>query len=287
MEAKGWKLLHSLLKQTHKEEGAPPNFEALAAYLPEEERTAFLQEKGETLPLANKIDPATPFQDYHYSWLQAPLNKAPPVFRSLVVRSFPEQTKGALQKALELEKKEQLPSPTIRHFILSLFSRLYASEMVPVEPGANLGKLAPLLKLEKGVLLELVDLLGLWDLSYDVKRVIDRKLLHKIFLCLSEREQNCLKKCLQAQDVMPPHSLDLINWNGQQEELLHLLTLRGLARLGKALSGQPLELIKALVRRLDTGRAQQLMGYTSKKEIPRISAAAVGQVLQAIAWMEK
>jgi hypothetical protein len=288
VEAKGWRLLHSLLKWTHKEEGAPPNLESLATFLPEEERAAFLQEKEEGAPLATKIDLAAPFQDYHYSWLQAPLNKAPPAFRSLAVRAFPEPTQSALQKTLDLEKKEPILAPGIRHFILSLFARLYAPDMMPIEQEANRGgKLAPLLKLEKKALLELVDLLGLWDLSHDVKRVIDRKLLHTIFLSLSEKEQSCLKKCLQAQDVMPPHSLDLTNWNGEQEELLRLLTIRGLARLGKALSGQPLEVIKALVRRLDTGRAQQLMGYVSKKEIPRTSAAAIGQVLQAIVWVEE
>lgn len=285
MESKGWRLLHSLLQRTHNGEASPPKVESLAAFLPEGERALFMQEQGgAAAPLANKVDLSAPFQDFHYSWLQAPLNKAPPAFRSLTVRAFPEPMQSALQKLLGLEKKEPIPSLNIRNFVLSLFFRLYASDMTPIEQEANPGKLAPLLKLEKESLLELVDLLGLWDLSHDVKRVIDRKLLHQIFLCLSEKEQRFLKRCLQAQDVLPPHSLDLMNWNGEQEELLHILTIRGLARLGKALSGQPLEMIKALVRRLDTGRAQQLMGYVSKKEIPRTSAVAIGQVLQAMAW---
>lgn len=285
---KGWRLLHSLLKHTHTEEANPPTPESLAVYLPEEERAPFLQEQGEAAaPLANKLDVSAPFQDFHYSWLQAPLNRAPPAFRSLAVRALPEPTRGALQKLLGVEKKEPIPSQGLRHFILSLFFRLYASDMTPLEQEENMGKLAPLLTLEKESLLELVDFLGLWDLSHDVRRVIDRKLLHRIFLCLSVKEQGFLKKCLQSQDVLPPHSLDLTNWNGEQEELLHLLTIRGLARLGKALSGQPFEMIKALVRRLDTGRAQQLMGYMSKKEIPRTSAAAIGQVLQTLAWVRE
>ena len=280
MDAKGWHMLHALINKFH--QGTPDD---LARHLPDDEKQTVAEHRHTDADIAAVTTTADQLlQTVHYSWLKRYMDRLSPGLRDLVLSSLPEVQGVGLANVLNVPTPSIPLSPAVRHFLLTLFQRHWASDIQVIPKEASPSKLSAILDLEKHQLVELIDLLGIWDLSEDVRRVIDKNRLQQIFRCLSATQQTFLQRCLQEHDRLTPPPLGIDRWDGNCQELLHLIHRRGLARFGKALSGQPEAIVRQVRRTLDTGRARILSGHTTREESQGVGAAAM-QVLNALVFL--
>lgn len=282
MKATQWQMLQALATHFHK---GP--IEELSQYLPESEREPFTSSNPE-LPFEAQTQSAEDiFNSVHCSWLKAPMKEAPEPFQKLVLKSLSDEYSNDLAITVALPKEEEKLSPPVKHFILNLFRSRYAKNLKVIPPNENPGELASLSSWHHEKIKELSFLLGLWDLSEEIRRVIDKKRLKTIFKCLEPREQIFLKNCLQGRDKLALPSIVLERWKGECKELRALITKRGLSRIAKALSGHPLETIKIICRNLNTSLAKQLVAYIKHKSIRGVTPIAINQVKQAIKFLDQ
>lgn len=281
MSSNRWQELHILCNRYH---NGPAD--ELTQYLPDEEKQAF-DEVEITAPSLTFVDPEKLFENLHSSWLLAPVQTVEEPIRSLVVHALGETHRKGLLHLVQTPPAKKSLAPAVKRYILQKFYTEFASNLQPIDRPDQPGKLAVLLDWPREKTLELTRILGLWDLSEELRRIIEKERLTTVFQCLSPREQIFLQRCLKSRDrlSMPPVGLE--KWGGDKMELRVVVNKRGLSRLAKALSGHPVETIKILCRTLDTGQAKTLISYIQRKEIKGVTPVAITQVEQAMKFLEQ
>ena len=213
----------------------PERQEALISLLPRDDQALFHQ-----------LPPPAPFEaehlkrdlldHIHFSWLS-------PYLRTLSegeIRTFLAVLKAhhahGLEKALglgnHLPALGKLAKGALRKILLE--NILHGKELVPYAflPDSPLNSL---LSLSTTDFLKLIRFLGLHDLSYEMRQIIDTKELKKIFHSLSKKEGEYLNALVLHREPLVFKRLFLKNWDGSKEELHKLLEERGANRLGHAL----------------------------------------------------
>lgn len=247
--------LKALLEEYHPGRGD----ELLTGLASKDEETA-LREMGAPLssPKYLLIDSEKALRHIHYSWIKEALTHfSKPLIPLLIgVLSKKQQEGLALLLGMDQEKTPS-PLPPIKPF---LAKKLYlkmdrAKEVLPIEFLPEY-PLTPLLTLEKNYLLELFDLLGLYDLATKIKEIVDQKTLSMIDKSLSPIRKRLLNIFMQQHDKSDLPCIDLRNWNGDPKILKKLLHRRGLQRITHALAGYHPDFIWHFCHRLDTGRGK-------------------------------
>ena len=125
-----------------------------------------------------------------------------------------------------------------------------------------------LLELPRNKLMVLIDLLGIYDLAADLRRVIDKALLEKIHGALSPHQLQFLQYASSSSLKWTPPPLYLERWDGDKKKLTAALHKRGLLRLAKALFLEDTHFKWHLTHKLDTDRGAFLMKLFAGKEDP-------------------
>lgn len=222
----------------------------------------------------------------HYSWVAPLISNLPKEKISLILSLLPESTANKLQEYLKITvPRVKIPAPFSDFLFNQLKNQLKLEEVTPIEylPQTSL---TPLTKLKKEELVNLIDFLGIYDLSDEVKRIVDRNKLKQIYETLTPKKHDFLRQCLHLKDKLVTPKMNLEQWNGDHDKLNKVLYQRGLIRLGYALSGQPHDFIWHIVHNLDVGRGTQLLKHCNKEEIPGVSAAVTIQVLNVIKYFK-
>lgn len=256
--------------------------------LPKEKAYEILQEKNSCDdPSKAFSDPLNVLAAIHYSWL-APLIKSKHLeYQKTLVASLANDQKTALSKYLNLPLDEENPSYPLKKYIAyQTFIELGLPKLRPLAflPSSPFNKL---LHLSKAEMVELIDLLGLYDLAEEIRNIVDTKNLKNIYSCLTGKKQQFLRICLHQKEKVSFPKLQLEKWDGNCSELHKLLHKRGIIRLGKALSGQNENFIWYLIHFLDIGRGTLLEKEIEKQEIPTVSQALSQQVLNVFNFLEK
>ncbi len=223
----------------------------------------------------------------HYSWLTPKLKELPKNTLSLILSLLPDPQATKLKNNLSI--KGNLPefSPKMKTFVLQQVSHLIdIDEALPLAflPRSDMTKLS---ELKKRQLVELIDYLGLFDLSQELHHIVDKKILENVYSSLTPIRQVFLKKLLQSKEKLVTNRLNLENWDGSQEKLLKLLHHRGMVRLGYALSGQNPDLNWHIIHILDTGRGEKLLRYINEKEIPGVTTTLKEQIQTILTFFKK
>lgn len=252
---------------------------AMLKPLPKKDADALLENQvnaSDPLPFLKKE--ANLLSTLHYSWLHQMVPQAEKCKKLLMLQGLSDVQKKGLAHLADLSLPEPIKS--------SLFNRFYSREILselklpPLLPTEYLPE-SPfnrLLKLTKNQLVEIIDLLGIYDLAHEMRHIVATKNLKNIYKCLSAKHQQFLRQCLHAKDKVITPKLHLDQWNGEEKPLKNLLHRRGLVRLSIALSGQHPDLIWKIAHMLDTGRGQILLDRVKKEEIPNISSAVANQI---------
>ena len=148
-------------------------------------------------------------------------------------------------------------------------------------------ELSVLTRISKDELVRMIDLLGIYDLTDETRTILDNKQIKAIYKCLTPTQRKFSNYCLHQREKIASSRLNLSNWNGDSDELQRRIHLRGIARLGKALSGQDEQLIWYIVHTLDTGRGHLLQKNIEKEAVPKVTPALSQQVLQTLNHLQK
>lgn len=282
MEAKGWMLLQTLLNRYHKGSISP-----LLCYLPQEEveKITLYPTESQDVALA-AVQPEQLIQQIHYSWLALAFEKLNDLIKPFILASLPATQSEGIQKMLKLSPPTVQVAPPFKNIFIYFFLQQCERSPLPLSflPAS---KLTPLLDLTKHQLVELIDFMGLQDLAAEIRHIVDKNKLKKVYLCLSPKKKKFLKICLHHKEKIPADSLTLDRWDGSSAKLENALHRRGLSRLGMALSGQEPGFIKHLILKLDKGRGSILEKNIMEKEIPEVTQAMITQTLNLIKFLYK
>lgn len=283
MEEKGWIMMRVLLNRYHK-----GSADALLKCLPQEDVKSVLSQGVHSQEPQHAIpDPVTVLEKIHYSWLASPIQKMPEQFQPYVIASLPNIQAKNLSIFLKRPFLEIAIPRNLKNFFLNhLCENLGTKSVLPASFLPHT-LLTSLLSLSKTQLMELIDLLGMHDVTPEVRQTVDKQKLRRFYNCLTPHMQLYLKQILHQSDKWTTQSLGIEHWDGNREKLLNVIHRRGLIRFAKALSGQHPHLIWHISHTLDTGRSSVISKYYSKEEIVGLTPVLSLQVGNAMTFLRK
>ncbi|MFZ0565950.1 MAG: hypothetical protein WAM28_07185 [Chlamydiales bacterium] len=260
MRGEGKTLLKALLTRSQRE---PQLIGFLPDKLAKEIKSASHPQKLDFAALLSLSEWLKPI---HYSWFIPFLQNLPEKTLAVFLSVFnPVQVKGIS----EMLKKEMIPLP------LSPFSTPFLIKYLKteLEEGKIIGSrqllfsdMMPLLQLKREELLNLIDLLGIYDLAADLRQVVDKELLGKIHTALSHDQLQFLHYCSKQPSKWVSPKLGLSGWDGTKKTLNSILHQRGLTWLARAIIEESASFHWHLLHHLDTGRANVVQKVFKQKQ---------------------
>ena len=144
-----------------------------------------------------------------------------------------------------------------------------------------------LLKLTKNELIEVIDLLSLYDLAEEIKKIVDTNLLKKIKDALPQNKLKILHQISNRPHPFKPQRIGLEKWDGKTETLNKILHKKGLIRLSFALYQEDKSLIWYICHLLDIGRGATLSKLCKNEKNEKISNQISQDVLELINIQQK
>lgn len=139
--------------------------------------------------------------------------------------------------------------------------------------------LKTLTELNNDQLAQLVDLLGLHDLSIELFQIVEKNKLQKVHDILTAQQKKYLKHCLQNRDLVAFRPMGINRWNGDQDKLKTLIQQRGTNRLAKALYDQNPSLNWYILHILDIERATLVKKLILPLDSPQAHQKLVEEVI--------
>lgn len=282
MQPKSSVLLKVLLNRYHP--GPPP--QAFLKCLPQEDAKEITTvDTASNNPVAALAWPQHAVLQTHYSWLANIIEKMPKSLQPLVIASLSVSQAKGVARLLNVAVASNPPQHIQQFLIDQLYLHWKPQEALPREylPKSSL---ADLLSLTKGELIDLIELLAMYDLSDTMRHIVDKKRLKSIYQCLPAQRQQFLRQCLHKKEKIAAPKLDIEKWDGSPEALSSILHRRGMLRFGKALCGQGRHFLWHIVHTLDRGRGNAISQHYLDNEIPGITPLLVQQVLSVINFLK-
>lgn len=277
MRTQGWTMLRVLLNNFHQ---AVP--EAILKSLPQETvRAVTSQEVGPGKPASAILQPEELIKKIHYSWIVTAIQKLPSMLHTALIAALPSAQANKVLTRLAASPPigtTQALSKPVKNFLLEkIYSQIQRKTILPV-PFLPKTSLTFFADLNKDQLVEIIDLLSMYDLAEEVRYIIDKKRIQTLFSCLSQKQRQFLHICVHQTDRVIATRLNLEQWDGDTNALQRTLHRRGLLRLGKALSGQHPDLIWHIAHTLDIKRGQLLTASFSPQASSNITSLLIQQI---------
>lgn len=219
----------------------------------------------------------------HYSWFAKPLHALPTAVRPLFLTLLNPKQAKEICTLLALPYSIPTYSSFMRPFLLDEFKKqVFQGVEVLDREAIPSSDLKSLISLRRNQLLSIVDLLGIYDLAADLRQIVDRGLLQKIYNALSEDQLTFLQYCVKQPLKWLPPKIGLLNWDGTKKTLQHLLHTRGLKRLGKALHDENDSLKWHLLHQFDTGRANVIEKVLRQRQDEALTPHFKSQVIHIL-----
>jgi hypothetical protein len=222
----------------------------------------------------------------HYSWLIDPIQKLPKDIKGFVINALPETQAKGIKKLLKIEEPEIPLTPNVKAFLLNRLYQEWNPEDALLQEYLPHSNLDDLFKLSKKELIDLIDLIAMYDLSEAIRHIVDKKSLKAIYLCLTPQRQQFLRLCLHNKEKLAAPKLDISKWDGSQNKLNEILHRRGMLRFGKALCGQSPQFLWNIVHTFDIGRGKTISEHYQKESIPGVTPILVQQVISVINFLK-
>ena len=277
MESKNNLLLKVLLNRAH----GKITSNLISALSPQEAQMIL----EETIPYQDPLPlfyfPQQALDFMHYSWLIQLINSQPTTWQKGLINCLSPDFQKKICSLKNLSIPEIEPPFLVKKFYLDLFYRLIEKQVVLPLNYLPESSFNPLLKWKKSELVAMIDLLGLYDLSQEIKQIVSPKVLKSLYHCFSAKEGRFLRQCLHQKDKINTPKLNLDKYLDNCKNLKKELHLRGLKRLSIALSTQDKNFLWYLTRILDSGRGNLLLQLIKPTTAPVVAAVSL-QVLNAM-----
>ena len=211
----------------------------------------------------------------------------PASFQKVVISAMPHDIAAALapeENALA-HYPEKISALIIRSFYDTFL--VYDPEALSIMPKALMPStdLDWMLSLSKHDLVELIDLMAMYDLADEVRHVVDRKLLQMIVGRLQQNLQRFLRSCMSQKTKLAMAPLHIEQIYKDEKQFHKILHKRGIQRLSIALSGQSVDFIWHILHTLDTGRGRLLKKQIQHDAQPTTAPAKM-QLMVALQYMK-
>lgn len=214
----------------------------------------------------------------HWSWFVSVLEKINEKDQRYFLRQFPLDAQKSLSKVLGITPASDKTTPLANAFLKQeLINSIQKEDHLPISflPASPLNLL---LQIEKKKLTKLIDYLSLYDLSREIRQIVETKILKKIYSFLTEDEKQFLKIAGTQKEPYVAAEIRLDRWDGTKKSFRLTLHKLGLARLAAALSGQDPDLIWYVCHQLDTGRGKALAKLCTKERAPGVAEWLAEQI---------
>ena len=252
----------------------------LLSFLPKAQKDAL-----QTVSSQQEFDPKTLLsmelwsKPIHFSWFSQTLGDYPPPAQALFLSVLPASQIQGVREMLALTFPEKSTAPLLHPFILDTLRKAMQDPDLVSEQHLPPSPLNCLLQIDRKHLVQIVDFLGLYDLAADLRQVVDKELLGKIYKALNSQQLHFLHYCSKQPIKWVSAKLGLLAWDGSKKQLNHLLHYRGLIRLAKAMHQEDSSFRWHLLHRLDTGRAKIIQKELYQKQDPALVTYFKNQVL--------
>jgi len=225
-------------------------------------------------------------EDIHYSWFFEILKPMPKTMQmNMISLLSPLQAKG-LTKLFEFTHAQKV-SHFLGVFYMHLLKKKMMKEDVLPKHQIPFSEMNVLLDLNNKQLIYLIDLLGIYDLAQDLRQIVDKEILEKIYAALPKDMLQFLQYCSRQPVKWVSPKLNLQSWDGSKKQLNGLLHQRGLFRLARALSGENPHFQWHLFHRLDTARVKVMQSSLIQKYEPVQVSYFKNQVLDLAKRVQK
>lgn len=216
----------------------------------------------------------------HWSWFTLPLKEHTEKEQISFLLALNGITQHNLAEELKIQVNKESISENARMFLREELLKKILNDQIDILPKQYLppSSLNILLSLEKKAVISLIDSLSLYDLSHELRQIVETKILKKIYSFLSEEEKHSLREIANKKEPFSFSRMMLEKWDGKKESFRILLHKRGLARLGAALSGQHPDLVWHICHQLDRGRGAVLYKFYQPEPLPEISDWIVKEI---------
>ncbi|MBS4167878.1 hypothetical protein [Parachlamydia sp. AcF125] len=283
MNTKSLLMLKVLLNRYHEKK-----IKELVEYLPAEYAQAVLKVQTQaSTPEAVLWNFENKIGQVHYSWLVPIFEKIPQEEAAWMVEALPAEMATKLKKACQISPVEANLSAPAKEFALHyLWKQIEPPEVMPSEflPSTPVSFL---LQFSREELLEIIDLLSIYDLADKIRQIVDKNQLKNIYASLKPIEIQFLRYCLNKQEKLAASPLNLADWDGGSQQLRQKLHRRGLSRLGHALAGEHSDFKWHFIRKLDVPRAIVLQHCFAKKDASKVTAILIQQLLGVVNFRNK
>ncbi len=257
----------------------------LAQYLSPDEKQAL-----ESLP-ESYGDPLSDLsedllRDIHFSWMSPFLRTLSEKDIGLFIAALNPSQAATVAKDLLYSGEIPPLTPTGKNYLQTTLLDHLTTEQEDLLPLSLLPKspLNILLELKPETVSLLLSFLGLHDFAIEMKQIIEKQKLNKIYEALSPPQLNYLKILLQSSEPVTFAPMGLNQWNGDQEKLRALLLQRSANRLGKALFGQDPSFIWHLLHKLPMDQALLVKKLSAPLENSRAAAILISQILEFLSY---
>jgi len=283
MQSKEWLIFRILTDKFHKGTG-----EALLKNIPQEVREEVLKQPLESSDISLFLDqPETLIEKVHYSWLLDAFKTIPEAIQPSILAALSDDQAKGIAKAFSLPFKKIHLKPIFKRFLINaLYTRFEKKDILPIEFLPE-NPITCLTTFSKQRLVSIINYLGIYDLSEEVRHIVEKKLLTSIYAAIPLKKQQFLKQCLSQKEKIVTPRLNLSSWNKTERGLEKILHKRGMIRLSHALSGKHPDFLWHVIHRLDSGRGQVIAAHYKPQESSAVSNALTAQVINVINFLNK
>lgn len=223
----------------------------------------------------------------HYSWFCPFLRTLPEKEIKLFLAALvPEQAKGLKQALLLSNTLPTLSGISVQYLRKTLWKVVGEEDLIPCELLPS-NPLNALLSLSSDQLYSIIDLLAMYDLSGEIRHIIDTVKLKEIHAILSKPQLAFLKTLLHQKEAIAFKRMGLNNWEKDHEILHSLLEQRGINRLAKALYPCHQSLRWHIAHRLDMEKGQQLLKLATPLNHEKAYGILAEEILALVASIQE
>jgi len=271
-------ILNTLLKKT-----AQKTKNNLLSFLPDETRKNLGRDYLPTVAIDfEKFDPQNIIKEIHYSWYLPILKQFPKKQQIWFLSLLEKDLFLKIKSFLKIEEKEKKLPSLFSNFLQKFICKEILDDNILPKEYLIPSDLNVLLNLSKNDLIKLINFLSLFDLSKEITKILDTKILKKIDSYLSQKEKIFLNSKIKYKESFSFPKLEIKKYLYSKKSFRLMLHKRGLVRLAKALSIQDKNLIWHLSHRLDVGRGKILYKLSQKEKNLEISKSITSNIIQIL-----
>jgi hypothetical protein len=262
-------LYHLTLKALIEKDGKTET-EGLFKYLPENTQNSLKSLKEPVFIPWSLINEDEIYSSIHYSWFKPLIGKYKEQDKPYFINSFPRKYAESLNEIMgNAFPKFELPLQARQFFLHTLLKDFLKENQMVAKETLPKSSLNELLNLTKSSMILLVDLLGVLDLSVDLRKTLDKKVLDEIANSLTATQKNYLFSLIKTPNVPEIKPEDISFWQKNLPRIPFIIHQKGLFRLAATLNNESESLIWYICHKLDTGRSQEIYKYL--KSLPNLS----------------